>query len=385
MRAVLLAPLLLAVVVLATLFVGAEAKQLLSVPRKHHNARGRITNQFASSAHRRASPAPQSIDELVSVLRADRATPPGSVPNPTQPSNPVIAIVSTPYEDCAGFMPLTNITTNNPHSCIENYYVKWLEFSGVRVIPMPWDGDFNTVKKPLLDGINGVLFPGGGLGGAQFTRYVQYATEIYNYAQTRTQQNDNFVLWGTCQGFQVLSIVQAGGDQSILHCDYVGTDPSMLPLDFTANQPSSRMFGSVAQSPIDVVKVLRTSNSTLNYHSCGITPSVFEQKVSVATMLSTNVDVNGSPFVSSYENKNMNLFATQYHPERPPFEFSENIITHDPHTTLTVSTFHSQFLANKLRTVQHSFVDQNTVNKLAVENYEFINLGWGAQGFWLPF
>lgn len=376
MKAVFLLALLLVAAIAA---IGAHS-QRLSIPASRRGLGDMMGGK------RQAPIAPKTIQELVEVLNQDRLQKVGSVPDPKQPANPVIAIMTTPYSDCIGFMPTTGITTKNPHSCIENYYVKWLEFSGVRVVAMPWDGDFQTVKKPILDGVNGVLFPGGGLGGADFTRYLKYSTEIYNYTVDRHHQNDDFVLWGTCQGFQVLSIIQSGGDESILHCDFVGTDPSMLPLDFTVHQPTSRMFGPVAQSPVDVVKVLRTSNSTLNYHGCGVTPSVFEAKAgATVNILSTNVDLKGSPFVSSYENKELNIFATQYHPERPPFEFSENIITHDPATTLTVSTFHSQFLANKLRTVQHSFAAQDTVNKLTMENYEFINLGWGAQGFWLPY
>ena len=70
--------------------------------------------------------------------------------------------------------------------------------------------------------------------------------------------------------------------------------------------------------PPEVVDSLAADAFTLNYHSCGVTPAAvaasatFQQGYRV---LSTNVDRQGTEFVSSIEAKEMPIFATQFHPE----------------------------------------------------------------------
>ena len=95
---------------------------------------------------------------------------------PTQPANPIIAIVTTPLVDCLGWAtPPPNL--NYSGGCLESYYVRWLEAAGIRAVPLIWNATWET-KLPLLQSVNGVLFPGGSLGGEAFTEYVNNATEI---------------------------------------------------------------------------------------------------------------------------------------------------------------------------------------------------------------
>ena len=46
-------------------------------------------------------------------------------------------------------------------SFIAASYVKWLEAAGARVVPLPFDLPELELQK-RLEGLNGVLFPGGG-------------------------------------------------------------------------------------------------------------------------------------------------------------------------------------------------------------------------------
>lgn len=303
-----------------------------------------------------------------------------AVAYPKQPADPIIAIVTTPLVDCAGIMPWpTNIDISG--GCVESYYVRWLEASGIRAVPLIWNATW-AERKAVLDSVNGALFPGGGLGGEAFTEYVGNATQIFDYAVARNAVGDPFFLWGTCQGFQVLGVI-ALQDAALLKCIYHGTDPSMLPLDFTSYQPASTMFGQRAEKPVDIVSILQNQNSTLNWHSCGINPSDLNAKFnSIFSVISTNVDITGRPFISSYEGTTNNFFATQFHPERILYEFSDDIIGHTPDDIL-VSHYLSMFIASRLRLNNHSYPTAIAANNATVENYPIFNLGWGSELYWI--
>lgn len=299
---------------------------------------------------------------------------------PTQPADPIIAMVTTPLVDCYGISP-PPAGIDISGGCVESYYVRWLEASGVRAVPLIWNATWEA-RKAVLDSVNGALFPGGGLGGQAFDDYVGNATQIFDYAVQRNAAGDPFFLWGTCQGFQVLSVI-ALRNASILKCIYHGTDPSMLPLDFTAYQPQSEMFGARAESPENIVSILRTQNSTLNWHSCGINPADLNNNFnSIFKVISTNVDINGLPFISAYESTTNNFFATQFHPERVLYEFSNDIIGHTP-DDIRVSHYLSMFIASRLRMNNHSYPTAVAANSATIENYPIFNLGWGSELYWV--
>src|SRR5688500_15840478 len=81
------------------------------------------------------------------------------------------------------------------------------------------------------------------------------------------------------------------------------------------------MYGSL---PASVFEVFATQPVTMNNHQHGISPANFAAAPGLAerfTVLSTNVDRAGLPFVSSMEGKDgLPVGGTQYHPEKVQFE-----------------------------------------------------------------
>lgn len=293
-------------------------------------------------------------------------------PNPKQPANPVIAIVTV---RCRNPPP----AAKDANTCLDDYYVRWLQAQGTRVVPMPiwWSWE---KKKELMSRINGVLFPGGGEDGQAFTDYLGNASQIINYAY----ENPGFLIWGTCMGFQVISIVSNDMREPILTCDYEGMYPSMLPLEFTTYQPYSTLFGREAQQA-GVVHTAATTESTLNYHKCGIDPKNFKPNPKFnMNVISNNVDVNNKPFVSTIESvdNGVNIFGVQYHPERPPYQFSSDAITHD-RATLDLSNYMSRFINERLKLNNQSFKDQSDVNTITIDNHYHVYNGWGAGYYWM--
>ena len=87
-------------------------------------------------------------------------------------------------------------------------YVKYLESSGARVVPIDYYST-NEELDFLFSKLNGFFFPGG---GAAFPKSAQY---IFDKTVEANESGDYMPLWGTCMGFQWL-LISATEDVNIL-------------------------------------------------------------------------------------------------------------------------------------------------------------------------
>ena len=319
----------------------------------------------------------------------DKNAPP---PNPRQPYHPIIAIVANPMVECTAGGKRTPPEGYAATGCVTDLYLRWLQGQGIRMVPMNifWPEER---KKALLDKVNGVLLPGGGLDGADREEYTHAAEYIMDYAMARP----GFLLWGTCQGMQVMGILAFEKDFSVLECDYTGMLPSMLPLEFTQYQPHSVMFSAAAERS-GAVHAAEAVNSTMNWHECGIQPRHFMPEAAAAEgeverghsrnarmkVISTNVDTSGKPFVSAFEivDGGRNIFAVQFHPERPQYQFTHDKITHE-RETIDLAIYFSRFIYDRLQLNNHSFDSQEEANAMLLENYPHQVTGWGLGHYWI--
>eukprot|EP01104_Vermistella_antarctica_P002303 TRINITY_DN1253_c1_g1_i3.p1 TRINITY_DN1253_c1_g1~~TRINITY_DN1253_c1_g1_i3.p1 ORF type:complete len:263 (+),score=56.44 TRINITY_DN1253_c1_g1_i3:546-1334(+) len=221
---------------------------------------------------------------------------------------------------------------------------------------------FNITSEELLETlsyINGVLLPGGGTEWqAMLTgQYSQTLFGIYNYTMQANGKNaDYFPLWGTCQGFeQILSI--ASGNSNLTNEYFYDAENLTLALNFTDEASSSELFGPASAS---VMKIFSTEEVTLNNHEHGVPPQTFLANPALSSsfnILSTNVDRNGLPFVSSAESKSMPIFAIQFHPEKNIFEWDPyEGINHSPHA-VEATSFLANILGEQARNSTHSIPD----------------------------
>ena len=193
-------------------------------------------------------------------------------------------------------------------------YVKYLEGSGARVVPINF---FATEAEldALLPSLNGVFFPGG---DAEFPKAAQYT---FNKVKEFNDAGEYFPLWGTCMGFEWL-LMSATEDANILDPKTGQMDAYnySIPLDFTQTYKNSKIF---KQSPSAINTYLSTENVTMNNHHYGIWIDHFRKTPVLADffhVLSTNKDRNGDEFVSMIEAFKYPIFGSQWHPEKNNFE-----------------------------------------------------------------
>ena len=313
-----------------------------------------------------------------------------SVSMPAQPPPPLdripsIAIFSMPMieVDFDGFhLPDSYCAAAGG---VNSFYVRWLESAGIRVLIMQWDDDWEA-KLPLLQSVNGVLFPGGDLDHFQFVMdaYFQKVLEVYKYAVERSEQHDDpFFLWGTCQGFQLLCAA-AAGDLSIVQPGFKGTGCVMLPLDLDEDAIADSRFLNSKLTPAHILEAVRRAPSTLNVHRYGVDPSAFMTNPNLQAafrILSTNVDETGRPFVSTIEHRTASIVAVQWHPEWPPYDFSDARVQQTDEA-IAVTSHVAQFIRAQLRKNKHVFPSTRELERHIIERCPVTYEGFGWELFW---
>jgi len=259
-----------------------------------------------------------------------------------------------------------------PDTDTEDYivasYVKWVESAGGRVVPIPYHIP-NAYAEGNFSVLDGLLFPGGSSGPSS------EATYFYNYAVQKNLAGDYFPIWGTCGGFQWLLEMQG---KATLDGGYDSENIS-LPLNFTSAAATSRMLADAG----GLYNILATEPVTMNNHQYGLTPTHFNNNAALTSffsLLSTNNDRQGHPFISMIEAYKVPVYGSQWHPEKNQFEFGEangapyEAINHDWHA-IQVGQYFANFFVNEARKSTHKYPNQNAEQAALIYNYPVTKTG----------
>eukprot|EP00744_Colponema_vietnamica_P005548 GILI01008122.1.p1 GENE.GILI01008122.1~~GILI01008122.1.p1 ORF type:complete len:407 (+),score=93.92 GILI01008122.1:97-1221(+) len=277
--------------------------------------------------------------------------------------NPVVAILTQPTADFVDNAPQF---ASQYKSYLAASYVKWLESAGARVMPIRYD----VSEKELLtalDQVNGVLF----MGGAVLTpAYNQTVTRVLKYATAANQKGDYFPLWGTCQGFEALIMQVVPDNRGFDLLKRVVGDDFTITLNQdqvkkAAKSGASRLFAS---APSWLLEDFRT----YHHHYWGYLVQDFLGEKSITDfwkLITTEVDIKGQEYVSYVEARDFPFYASQWHPEKPQFEWHQSSLDHSP-ISLTASAFQATFFVNECRKSGHKFVSQAAMDQALIYNFE---------------
>lgn len=187
-----------------------------------------------------------------------------------------------------------------------------------------------------LGEIHGILLPGGGndlTPGA--SRFMLAAAVVWEHALQANERGEEFAVFGTCQGWEMLAVLTSSAGEAIL--DKSGAFNSELmgcPLEFTDYaREESEMFSELSVTLLDA---LANEPLTVNAHTKGVTPEVVEQHSDLNNtwrILATSVDQDGKRFVTAVEAKHLKgVFATQFHPEKAQFNWPHQGAIERSHT-----------------------------------------------------
>lgn len=215
----------------------------------------------------------------------------------------------------------------------------------------------------LFKSINGILFPGGG-ASIFSSGYAKAAGIFYKLALEANSEGDYFPVWGTCLGFEQLTLLTCG--KSLL--SHTNTSGVALPLNFTKESKDCRMFKDF---PEDLMTSLANQPLTENSHQWSVTTEDFnanQQLKEFYRILSTNSD-GQKEFVSTVEAYNIPIYGAQWHPEKNAFEWTQGYI---PHSSAAIKTtfYMAQFLVHEARKSLHRFSTQEEEQKALIYNYQ---------------
>jgi len=253
-------------------------------------------------------------------------------------------------------------------SYIPASYIKWLESAGSRVAVIPYDASADTLSK-IFQSINGALITGGGQPLLLNTTYMKTLNFFYQRAIMANDKGDYFPIWGTCMGFQALSIITAN-DESVLQTYAFDSENLPLPLDFTDKLKDSKLFSKASN---DVINTFSNEKSTMNLHHDGVDPSLYlggnDKLTKFYRLISTNVDKKNKPFGSTIEAYNYPFYATQWHPERNQFEWDiEELLLHTSDGVMATQ-YLTNYFVNEVRKNNHQFASKDEEEKYLIYNY----------------
>jgi len=269
-----------------------------------------------------------------------------------QNNYPVIGIYAQLYND--------NCTAGPDY--IAASYVKWIESAGAQVVPIPYHIS-NAHARGNFSVLNGLVFPGGNCPCPAEASY------FYQYAVQKNLQGDYFPIWGTCLGFEWL--MQMTGN-AVLDGPYDAENYS-IPVNFTSAAATSRIL--TGQSTI--YNILATEPVAMNNHQQGLTPDHFNSNSALTgffQLLATNNDREGNPFISMVEAWKVPVYGTQWHPEKPQFEWGEEngapyeAINHD-WDSVQAGQYFANFFVNECRKSNHSYPNEDAEQAALIYNY----------------
>ncbi|XP_072460775.1 gamma-glutamyl hydrolase [Notamacropus eugenii] len=241
-------------------------------------------------------------------------------------------------------------------------YVKYLESAGARVVPVRLKLSDEEYDK-LFQSINGILFPGGGVN-LQTSDYSYVARLFYNKALQANKKGDYFPIWGTCLGFEELTVLTSGK----LLLTVTDTKGIALPLNFTEAVTESRMFQNI---PKDVLEALATEPITSNFHTWSLSLKNFTTNKKLSEfykVLSTNT-YKDIEFISTVEANDYPIYGVQWHPEKSIFEWKNLTgLVHSP-MAIKSSFYMAYFFVNEARKSHHHFASEEEAAEELIYNY----------------
>lgn len=253
-------------------------------------------------------------------------------------------------------------------SYIAASYVKYLEGAGARVVPIRINRTEEEYAK-IFYTINGLLLPGGDVD-LQTSQFSRVAKIFYDLALKANDAGDYFPIWGTCQGFQQLSVLTANKNLLTL----TDTKAVALPLTLTPAAQSSRLFRSF---PKDLLQSLAEENITSNFHSWSLSIQNYSRNAKLKRfykILSTNND-GKKEFISTMEAYRYPFYAVQWHPEKSPFEWIDKPGMVHSGSAIRASFYTASFFVSEAMKNHHHFSSPVEEERALIYNFSPVYRG----------
>ena len=244
-------------------------------------------------------------------------------------------------------------------------YVKFLESSGARVVPI-FINQTETETKRIFKSINGVVLPGG-IVDALTSGYANVSRTILKLAKKTFDEGGYFPIMGMCLGHQFLAMMETVNTTNLLIC----TDSNNMtaPLNLPKNYRDYKLFRDISK---DFAKAITERPIASHFHDKALPVKLFQEDKKLKNfykVVTKSVDRNGVEFVSTMEAKKYPFYSTQWHPEKSPFEWNRAKAIPHFETSIRLSQHFSNFFVQEARFSKHQFATEKEEKAAFIYNY----------------
>ena len=275
---------------------------------------------------------------------------------------PIIGVLTMP-SDFNDKFPLSNF------SDFGAAYVKFLEASGNRVVPILYDYPEETLRR-LFNSVNGLLFPGGDASlwdnetsMSGYSNLTLTVKKLLSWAIEANEKGDYFPVWGTCLGFE--SIVISFSENTTL--DNFNDADKTRNLTFVNND--SFLFSNL---PEKIRKYTEINAPVFLWHSYGKKYDSFLNEPRLNENFKVNTishDVDYTIYVSSIEHRKYPIFGTQFHPEVSIFQYGPDVYAKRDEENIQFSQYLTNFINERARKNGHKFANEQEEKDALIYNY----------------
>ena len=263
---------------------------------------------------------------------------------------------------------------NNMTQYIGTSYVKYIEMSGARVVPISLNRTHEEIYW-LLRKLNGVFFTGGdypfwvnsSMSPVLTPEYAEIGCYIIEQVKKINDEGIFFPLWGTCLGFELIHVCAHNDFETI--GDFHGEPAYTTTNKFTDYAKSSAIF-TYRSDGMEILEIFENRNVSLLGHRFGVSPLSYERFDNLKNefeIVSIMHDRSGSPFLAMIEGKKYPIFGCQFHPEKNMFEFTKTVYPHDESASRS-STYLSNFIVSLGRKNNNTFPEAE-LSELIIHNW----------------
>lgn len=284
-------------------------------------------------------------------------------------SSPIIGILTLP----------STASPSYPSSSFSYFgasYVKFLESAGARVLPIPYDLEFEEMER-IFRKINGLLLPGGGSslwiienevskqGFANVTLASKFLVQLAIEANNR---GDFFPIWGTCLGLEMM-LMDISEEAGIL--DEFNSENHHEDLLFVKG--NSRMWEGLNEHLKNYAMLHKPA---FFYHKYGKRYDRFVENKKLRGFFDVNTvsrDFDDVWFVSSAEGRKLPFYISQFHPEIAVFEWKKDVKANHEEEAILISQHLGNFFVKEARKNGHRF-GMGEEEELLIYNYSSVKV-----------
>jgi len=177
-------------------------------------------------------------------------------------------------------------------------------------------------------------------------------------------------MWGTCQGFEVISIMLSGNNSILGTCDGCA---NVTGNNYFYSNYSSKMFDGM---PSDMKQLMATANLSYFDHVQQLDVDAYKYNPLLEgniTAITWTYSGTNEPYVTSFESPQYPIYATQFHQEKSTFEWRMDLFLdiNRSYDAVRLEQYLANFFVNECRKNFNVFSDtDNSENEwMLIYNY----------------